>query len=319
MRSYTLLAPAKINLYLEILGDRPDGYHELVMILQSIELADQIEVRANGIDKIRLFCHHPDVPLDESNLAYRAAKLMAENFPKVYANLGGIDITLDKRIPIAAGLAGGSTDAAAVLVGLDLLWQLGLTQPELQILAAQLGSDVPFCIAGGTAIATGRGEKLDPIKDLDNLWIVLAKYRNIAVSTPWAYQTYRQQFHSHYLQEKSDIQSRTSEIHSGPLVSAIVHKNSQKIGQLLYNDLEKVVLPEYESVANLRKILAQAGGLGTMMSGSGPSVFTLCQSESEAQQIRHQAESEIGDSNLDFWVTQLTNKGIQVVLNPLRE
>ena len=242
---------------------------------------------------------------------------MAENFPKVYANLGGIDITLDKRIPIAAGLAGGSTDAAAVLVGLDLLWQLGLTQPELQTLAAQLGSDVPFCIAGGTAIATGRGEKLDPIKDLDNLWIVLAKYRNIAVSTPWAYQTYRQQFHHNYLQENSDIQSRTSEIHSGPLVSAIVHKNPQKIGQLLYNDLEKVVLPEYKSVAKLRKILAKAGGLGTMMSGSGPTVFTLCQSASEAEQIRHQAESEIGDPQLDFWVTQLTNKGIQVVLNPV--
>ncbi len=103
------------------------------------------------------------------------------------------------------------------------------------------------------------------------------------------------------------------------MVSAIVHKNSQKIGQLLYNDLEKVVLPEYESVAKLRNILAKAGGLGTMMSGSGPSVFTLCQSESEAQQICHQAESEIGDPNLDFWVTQLTNKGIQVVLNPLRE
>ncbi len=317
MRSYTLLAPAKINLYLEILGDRPDGYHELIMILQSIELADQIEVRGNGTEKIRLFCPHPDVPLDESNLAYRAAKLMTENFPKVYANLGGIDITLDKRIPIAAGLAGGSTDAAAVLVGLDLLWQLGLTQPELQTLAVQLGSDVPFCIAGGTAIATGRGEKLDSIKDLDNLWIVLAKYRNIAVSTPWAYQTYRQQFHHNYLQENNDIQSRTSEIHSGPLVSAIVHKNSQKIGQLLYNDLEKVVLPEYESVAKLRKILAKAGGLGTMMSGSGPTVFTLCQSASEAEQIRHQAESEMGDPQLDFWVTQLTNKGIQVVLNPV--
>jgi 4-diphosphocytidyl-2-C-methyl-D-erythritol kinase len=189
----------------------------------------------------------------------------------------------------------------------------------LQTLAAQLGSDVPFCIAGGTAIATGRGEKLDPIKDLDNLWIVLAKYRNIAVSTPWAYQTYRQQFHRSYLQEKKDIQSRTSEIHSGPLVSAIVHKNSEKIGQLLYNDLEKVVLPEYESVAKLRKILAKAGGLGTMMSGSGPTVFTLCQSESEAEQIRQQAESEISDPHLDFWVSQLTNKGIQVVLNPLRE
>lgn len=315
MRAYTLLAPAKINLYLEILGDRADGYHELVMILQSIELADQIEIRANGTEKIRLFCHHPDVPLDETNLAYRAAKLMTEKYPKVYANLGGIDIILEKNIPIAAGLAGGSTDAAAVLVGLNLLWQLGLTQPELQILAAQLGSDVPFCIAGGTAIATGRGEKLDPIKDLNNLWIVLAKYRNLAVSTPWAYQTYRQQFNNNYLQKIDDIQSRTLEIHSGHLVSAIVHQDAQKIGQLLYNDLEKVILPEYESVANLRKVLKKAGGLGTMMSGSGPTVFTLCQTQEEAEQISQQVQTEIADSNLDFWVTRLTNKGIQVIPN----
>ena len=316
MRSYTLLAPAKINLYLEILGDRPDGYHELVMILQSIELADKIEIRANGTEKIRLFCQHPDVPLDETNLAYRAAKLMTEQFTKAYANFGGVDITLDKRIPIAAGLAGGSTDAAAVLVGMDLLWQLGLTKPELQTLAAQLGSDVPFCVAGGTAIATGRGEKLDPIKDLDNLWVVLAKYRNLAVSTPWAYQTYRQQFNTNYLQKIRDIQSRTSEIHSGPLVSAIVHKDAQKIGQLLHNDLEKVVLPEKEAVSNVRNILQKAGGLGTMMSGSGPTVFTLCQSQSEAEKIRQQTQSEINDHNLEFWVTRLTNKGIQVQLNP---
>ncbi|MEB3119705.1 MAG: 4-(cytidine 5'-diphospho)-2-C-methyl-D-erythritol kinase [Snowella sp.] len=313
MRSYTLLAPAKINLYLEILGDRPDGYHELIMILQSIELADQIEIRANGTEKIRLFCPHPDVPLDESNLAYRAAKLMTENFPKVYANLGGMDITLDKRIPIAAGLAGGSTDAAAVLVGLDLLWQLGLTQPELQTLAAQLGSDVPFCIAGGTAIATGRGEKLDPIKDLDNLWIVLAKYRNIAVSTPWAYQTYRQQFGQHYLQDTQARQQRTHQVHSGPLVRAILHKNSREIAQHLHNDLEKVVLPAHPPVAHLRQTLAQAGGLSTMMSGSGPTVFSLCESQATAEQVKTQAQQQLNDPDLEFWVARLIGNGIQVM------
>ncbi|MEB3310678.1 MAG: 4-(cytidine 5'-diphospho)-2-C-methyl-D-erythritol kinase [Snowella sp.] len=312
MRSYTLLAPAKINLYLEIFGDRPDGFHELVMILQSIELADQLEIRANGTEQIRLFCDHADVPLDDTNLTYRAAKLMMAQFPSVYANYGGIDITLDKRIPVAAGLAGGSTDAAAVLVGMNLLWRLGLTKPELQRLAAQLGSDVPFCIAGGTAIATGRGELLDPIQDLNNLWVVLAKYRNIAVSTPWAYGTYRQQFGDTYLQEAREMQSRTSAIHAGPLVSAIAHQDGKQIGQLLYNDLEKVVLPEYKAVAKLRSVLAQAGGLGTMMSGSGPTVFTLCESQAEAERIRQQAETELNDPHLGFWVTRLTNKGIQV-------
>ncbi|MGH2415625.1 MAG: 4-(cytidine 5'-diphospho)-2-C-methyl-D-erythritol kinase, partial [Microcystaceae cyanobacterium] len=189
MHSYSLIAPAKINLYLEIIGDRPDGYHELVMILQSINLADRLTLQPNGTEQIRLYCHHPQVPLNSSNLAYRAAQLMKEEFPKIFSNYGGVDIIIDKRIPVAAGLAGGSTNAAAVLVGIDLIWELGLTHPELQILAAKLGSDIPFCVSGGTAIATGRGEQLDFINDLDNLWIVLAKHQSLAISTAWAYQT----------------------------------------------------------------------------------------------------------------------------------
>ena len=139
MRSYTLTAPAKINLYLEILGDRPDGYHELVMILQSIDLSDQIHLQAISTDTIRVRCDHPQVPTDKTNLAYRAAALMAQQFPNAFAQYGGVEITINKHIPVAAGLAGGSTDAAAVLVGIDLLWRLGLTQSELQELAAVLG------------------------------------------------------------------------------------------------------------------------------------------------------------------------------------
>src|SRR6476469_811080 len=159
MRSYSLLASAKINLYLEILGSRPDGYHELAMVLQSIDLADKIDLRSLSTDTIRVHCDNPQVPADNSNLAYRAAELMASEFPKALAQYGGVEIAIAKRIPVAAGLAGGSANAAAVLVGIDLMWQLGLTQSELEELATQLGSDVPFCIAGGTAIATGRGEK----------------------------------------------------------------------------------------------------------------------------------------------------------------
>jgi 4-diphosphocytidyl-2-C-methyl-D-erythritol kinase len=312
MHTYTLLAPAKINLYLEILGDRPDGYHELVMILQSIDLNDQLQIRSNGTDNIRLSCQHPEVPLDQENLAYQAANLMIKSFPKVFANYGGVDIYLDKHIPIAAGLAGGSTDGAAVLVGINLLWELGLTLPELQSLAAQLGSDLPFCIAGGTAIATGRGEQLDPLPDLDNLWVVLAKSKSISVSTPWAYQTYRQQYGQHYLPQNEVRQSRTHQIHSGDLVQAILHKDGPKIAQLMHNDLEKVVLPHYEPVAQLRKTLAAAGGLGTMMSGSGPTVFTLCSSLVEAQQVRDIAQTNLADPDLDFWIARLTSTGIQV-------
>jgi 4-diphosphocytidyl-2-C-methyl-D-erythritol kinase len=312
MHSYSLIAPAKINLYLEIIGDRSDGYHELVMILQSIKLADRLDLRANGTEKIILHCQNPQVPLDESNLAYKAAKLMQVEFKDRFANYGGVDITIDKKIPVAAGLAGGSTNAAAVLVGINQMWQLGLTVPELQTLGAKLGSDVPFCICGGTAIATGRGEKLDAIDDLDNLWVILAKYRNLGVSTPWAYNSYRQQFGGEYASDKQTIDSRTAKVHSGPLVSAIGHKDGKAIGQLLHNDLEKVVLPEYPQVAKVREAFQNAGVLGTMMSGSGPTVFALCESSESATTVKEKVKKAIADPNLDFWMTELSNTGIQI-------
>ena len=315
MRTYQLIAPAKINLYLEIIGDRPDGYHELVMILQTIELGDHIEIRSNGTQGVNVHCNHPLVPLDNTNIAARAAQLMITEFPEAFAKYGGVDITIDKRIPVAAGLAGGSTNGAAVLLGLDLLWKLGLTVPQLQTLGASLGSDVPFCVGGGTAIATGRGEKLDPIHDLDNLWVVLAKYNNLSVSTPWAYQTYKKQFGDSYINDKTGITSRTSQLHSGPFVQAISDSNGKKIGQLLHNDLEKVVLEKYPQVEQLKQVLKAAGGLGTMMSGSGPTVFTLCQSQAEADKIKNVVKNEIQDPNLGLWVTKLSSNGIQVINN----
>lgn len=313
MRSYSLIAPAKINLYLEILGDRPDGYHELVMLLQSIELADQIDVRAIGTDTILIHCDHPQVPSDQSNLAYRAAELMAKEFPDVYAKFGGVEITIKKQIPVAAGLAGGSSNAAAVLVGVDMMWQLGLTQPELQDLAAQLGSDVPFCLAGGTALATGRGEQLNSLPSLDSLYVVLAKDRNLMISTAWAYQTYRSQFGHTYVRDVESLESRASRVHSGPMVHAILHKDGSQIGQLLHNDLEKVVLPTTPQVGQLREAFHSSGVLGTMMSGSGPTVFALCESEAHAQEVQHKVRAMILDPDVDFWVTKFSNRGIQVV------
>jgi 4-diphosphocytidyl-2-C-methyl-D-erythritol kinase len=312
MHSYTLIAPAKINLYLEIIGDRSDGFHELVMILQSIELADKIHIKPSNTENILLHCNHPQVPTDQSNLAYRAAKLICDTFPEVYANYGGVELTIEKNIPVAAGLAGGSTNAAAVLVGLNLMWQLGLTQPELQDLAAQLGSDIPFCLCGGTAIATGRGEKLDSIKNINNLWVVLAKYNNLSVSTPWAYQTYRQHYSKSYLCDPEEIKSRRAEVHSSPLFKAIIQQNGSEIGKLLYNDLEKVVLPNYPQVEQLRSSFAELGVLGTMMSGSGPTVFALCESEQQAQQVKQQVRAKITDPELNFWVTKLSSGGIQL-------
>jgi 4-diphosphocytidyl-2-C-methyl-D-erythritol kinase len=312
MQSYSLIAPAKINLYLEIIGARPDGYHELVMILQNVGLADKIELRPNGTDKFRLHCDHPQVPLGPNNLAYRAAKLMAEQFPGVFANYGGADITIDKHIPVAAGLAGGSVNAAAVLVGLDLMWNLGLTQLELQELGAQLGSDVPFCIAGGTALATGRGEELDPLPALNHLWVVLAKYRSLEVSTAWAYQTFRQQFGSTYVSDPESLEDRRQRVHSVGLVGAIVRRDKAKIGQLLYNDLERAVLPAHPQVSQLRQAMQLPGVLGVMMSGSGPTVFALTESEAQALQVQELVLAAISDPDLDLWVTEVSSTGIQL-------
>jgi len=313
MRSYTIIAPAKINLYLEIISDRPDGYHELAMILQSIALADEINLRSISSEKIQLNCNHPQVPTNESNLAYKAAALMARQFPEALTKYGGVEITINKHIPVAAGLAGGSTNAAAVLMGIDLLWGLGLTKSELEELGATLGSDVPFCVAGGTVIATGRGDQLSSLTGLDNIYIVLAKYRSLEVSTAWAYKTYRQEFSSSYLRETENLSARAAAVHSREIVKAILNKNSIEIAKKLYNDLERVVLPAYPQVLKLRELFAtQEGVLGTMMSGSGPAVFALLESKQQAEAVKLKMRDAIPDEDLELFVSRTITHGIQV-------
>jgi 4-diphosphocytidyl-2-C-methyl-D-erythritol kinase len=312
MKSYTLIAPAKINLHLEILGIRPDNYHELVMIMQTIDLADRVEIRSHNIDEIVLHCGHPNVPLDRTNLAYRAAELMQQQFPDAFSRYGGVEITLHKHIPIAAGLAGGSGNAAAVLVGIDLLWNLGLTQPDLHELGAKLGSDVPFCISGGTAIATGRGDAIAPLPPLAGIYVVLGKYQSLEVSTPWAYGSYRETFEDEYAAADS-LAERSHRVHSGALVQAIVAQDPVKIGKLLYNDLEKVVLPAYPLVSQLRGEFQRHPNLGTMMSGSGPTVFSLANSLAQAEAIYHQVRATITDPDLELFVTQFCDRGVRVL------
>lgn len=309
MRSYSLIVSAKINLYLEIIGDRPDGYHELAMVLQSVDLVDRIDLTPLDVDRIRVRCNHPQVPQDRTNLAYRAAELMTRKFP----DFCGVGITIHKQIPVGAGLAGGSANAAAVLVGLDLMWQLGLTRSELQELGSQLGADVPFCVAGGTALAVGRGDMLSSLPTPDHLYVVLGKYRSQAVSTPWAYQTFRQKFAAHYAQDLQTLESRRQRVHSGPMVSAIAQRNAVQIGQLLRNDLERVVLPEYPDVLQLREQFQRAGALGTMMSGSGPTVFALAETRSQAEQLHRAVRAAIPSPDLDLWIAQLASASIRVL------
>jgi 4-diphosphocytidyl-2-C-methyl-D-erythritol kinase len=312
MRLYSLLAAAKINLYLEIVGSRPDGFHELIMVMQSVSLCDRITVRSIGVDEIRLRCDHPLVPADETNLAYKAAALVVERFPGVMAKLGGVEITIEKQIPVGAGLAGGSSNAAAVLVGLDLLWQLGLTQSELQDLGAELGSDIPFCVSGGTAIATGRGEQLDPLPGIDTLHVVIAKYESEFVSTPWAYKTYRAEYSDTYLPDAQGWQARQSQVRSGEMVAAVAHRNAQDLGQHLYNDFEKVVLPAHPKTATLKATMAELGGLGTLMSGSGPSVFTLAESEAQAEELAAKLRTVLPDPDLGVWTAHFIPSGVQL-------
>lgn len=311
MHSYSLIASAKINLYLEIVSDRPDGYHELVMVLQSIDLADQIDLRPLGTDAIYLHCNHPEVPQDHRNLAYKAAALMAEKFPHTFAKYGGVEIAIDKRIPVGAGLAGGSTNAAAVLVGLNMMWNLGLSIRELQCLGSLLGSDVPFCIIGGTKLATGRGEHLSPLPVLDNLYVVLGKYRSLSVSTAWAYQTFRYQYLDSIVSDAFAIENRKQRPYAGQMVSAIACQNKKQIGQLLHNDLERVVLPKYHKVQQLKDEFQRLGCAG-MMSGSGPTVFALTKSQQEAQQVLEAVKIAIPDPDLDLWVSRLTDTSIRV-------
>jgi 4-diphosphocytidyl-2-C-methyl-D-erythritol kinase len=318
MRSYSLIAPAKINLYLQIVGDlsespargRSDGFHELVMVLQSIELADLVTVRAIGTDQIQLHCNHAEVPQDQTNLAYKAAALMQQEFPDSFSKYGGVEITIQKRIPIGAGLAGGSANAAAVIVGLDLMWNLGLTQSELQDLGAMLGSDIPFCITGGTALATGRGEKIDPLPDLNHIYVVLAKYRNLPVSTPWAYKTYRQQFGATYPKSLGDLEVRKQ--NAGGMLAAIAHQDQTQIAKLLHNDLEKVVLPQYPQVQALRDRFQSLNVLGTMMSGSGSTVFALVESIEQAEQVKGEMRSAFLAPDLDLWVTKFCSSGVRL-------
>jgi 4-diphosphocytidyl-2-C-methyl-D-erythritol kinase len=288
----SLKAAAKINLYLEITGNRPDGYHDLVMILQSIDLCDRVDIRKIGTDQVQISCTNSEVPCDRTNLAYKAAALMQS----VYPEIGGMEIAIDKQIPMGAGLAGGSANAAAVLVGIDRLWDLGLTQSQLCDFAAQLGSDIPFCVVGGTALATGRGDILSPLPDIKDLVLVVCKPRQIAISTPWAYQTFR----SHGLLANHPARHQNL---SSQMVAAIAAGDAStpaRIGRLLYNDLERAVLPEYPELVALENKLLEQECLGAMMSGSGSTMFAIATDLDSAKRIAEAVKTD----EIDVWVVK---------------
>lgn len=243
-------APAKINLSLDVTSKRPDGYHEVEMIMTTIDLADRIELTELPENVIRVASHNRFVPDDQRNLAYQAAKLLKERFQVKK----GVSIMITKVIPVAAGLAGGSSDAAATLRGLNRLWDLKLSVEELAELGAEIGSDVSFCVYGGTALATGRGEKIRHISAPPHCWVVLAK-PTIGVSTAEVYRRLNLQQVRH-----PDVQT---------MIDAIEEKSFQKVCGQLGNVLESVTLSLHPEVAMIKNQMKRFGADAVLMSGSG--------------------------------------------------
>ncbi|WP_026562425.1 4-(cytidine 5'-diphospho)-2-C-methyl-D-erythritol kinase [Bacillus sp. J37] len=259
-------APAKINLSLDVLRKRQDGFHEVRMIMTTIDLADRVELVDISPNEIRIVSHNRFVPDDQRNLAYQAAKLLKDRF-----NIErGVSISITKTIPVAAGLAGGSSDAAATLRGLNKLWKLGLTLDDLAKLGAEIGSDVSFCVYGGTALATGRGEMIQQIDPPPHCWVVLAK-PTIGVSTADVYRNLNLQTVQH-----PDVDG---------MVTALHNNHYEKICSLMGNVLEDVTLRMHPEVANIKEQMKRFGADAVLMSGSGPTVFGLVQYESRLPRV----------------------------------
>ncbi|MBD7939333.1 4-(cytidine 5'-diphospho)-2-C-methyl-D-erythritol kinase [Cytobacillus sp. Sa5YUA1] len=259
-------APAKINLSLDVLGKREDGYHEVEMIMTTIDLADRLELTLLDKDEIKIVSHNRFVPDDHRNLAYQAAHLLKHRFNVKQ----GVSIAIEKVIPVAAGLAGGSSDAAAALRGLNKLWQLGLTIDELAEIGAEIGSDVSFCVYGGTALATGRGELIQALPAPPTCWVILAK-PFIGVSTAEVYRRLNLQGIEHP--------------QTLGMMKAIENQSYSEVCAHMSNVLESVTLKMHPEVNQIKEQMQRFGADAVLMSGSGPTVFGLAQHDSRMHRI----------------------------------
>lgn len=267
--SISYRAYAKINLYLDVLARRGDGYHNIETIFQSVSLADALSFTRQE-SGISLKCSNPELDDGSSNLAYRAAALLQERSGVSY----GARIYLEKKIPIAAGLAGGSANAAATLAGLNYLWNAGLTKGRLRELALELGSDVPYCLTGGTRAATGRGEELHYAAPLPLTWFVLL-HPPIAVSTSRVYNSPRL--------EKNPEQPEGGKTPS--FRRAIEALERGDLAEAVFNRMEAPVFADYPHLAEAKQRLIEAGCPAAAMSGSGPTLFGVCNSRDHAMQV----------------------------------
>lgn len=289
MKNIVTKAPAKINLTLDIIGKLDNGYHNLQMIMQTIDLCDELSFQISTEPGIRLTMNHPlpDGCPVEQNLVYRAADLIHQK----HQISGGLEIRLDKNIPAAAGLAGGSTDCAATLTTLNDLYQLHLSQRELCEIGVTLGADVPFCICQGTMLCEGIGEILTPLPPLPPLWALLIK-PDISVSTGYVY--------SHFDREHLTYHPDTERI-----VDAIHHKDAATVARHLSNVLETVTIPAYPVIQEIKEFLLEENAIGALMSGSGPSTYGLYQDEIQAQMAYRQAQKRYPDCDVILCQTKI--------------
>jgi 4-diphosphocytidyl-2-C-methyl-D-erythritol kinase len=306
----TVLAPAKINLHLEVLGLRPDGYHELAMVMQSLDLADSLRFTPTADGAIVLECDRADLSTGPDNLVVKAAQMLRARagLPEL-----GAHIALSKRIPIGAGLAGGSSDGAATLVGLNALWGCGFPAAELHAMATALGSDMPFCLEGGTRLCFGRGEVMEPALSMPPLGVLLIKHPEASVSTPWAFGRCRELRSDFYLETEADFEQRRHALRQGPLVASLAAG-----GRLphLRNDLQAVVEPEVASVREGLALLRRApAALAVAMSGSGPTLFALFADAAGAEGARSALAADLAAAGFEAWCCRSTTSGASLVAN----
>ncbi|WP_294393045.1 4-(cytidine 5'-diphospho)-2-C-methyl-D-erythritol kinase [uncultured Clostridium sp.] len=269
-------AYAKINIALDVVGKREDGYHLLKMIMQTVDLYDVIEITKTSSD-IKLNCNKPYVPTDERNLAYKAAKL----FKEAYKINDGVSINLTKNIPVSAGMAGGSTDAAGVLKLMNRLFNVNASDDELRVLGLKLGADVPYCINGGTALCEGIGEQITQLKPFKDKIVVIIK-PPFGVSTKDVYKAFDL--------SKVVFHPRTEDI-----MRAMENDDIHFVANNMKNLLENVTLRKHKVIVNIKEAVRSYGALGTMMSGSGPTVFAFFDDMLKAQNCYDEMKKKYKD------------------------
>ena len=265
MDKLELKALGKINLGLDVLGKRENGYHDVRMVMQTVYLYDQIWMVKTKEPGIRLSTNLFYLPVNDNNLAYRAAELLMKEF----GIQEGIKIILDKHIPVAAGMAGGSSNAAAVLFGMNRMFSLGLSQKELMERGVSLGADVPYCIMRGTVLAEGIGEKLTPLPPMPRCFVLLAK-PSISVSTKMVYE----KLDSHEIAKHPDIDG---------IIEGLKGRDLLSVAACMGNVLEKVTVEAYPVINEIKEVMKKQGALNAMMSGSGPTVFGLFDDKKKAK------------------------------------